>query len=258
MSSSNSMYVLVYICGHVVQQPNGPSYVGGRTIPLSIVRGITLNDLQEMIWNAAGMPAAVMKITYPFPIMSYPHATYQYAAVDVVDDSSIGIMFDISDKITGYTPVLFIETMDAIGSQANESVVHHRSSHRSQQQSRPNISQHRRNDNTFIENEENFEDVDEEPIIHEEVHDDITDIGAFEMHIRDIDEASQSSEEDVDALLEADEGEQGPIFLFEKPSTLMTEDTWTNFVDPSPPMPTSSHVGWDRRSELFEGQVLFL
>ncbi|KAG5560268.1 hypothetical protein RHGRI_003534 [Rhododendron griersonianum] len=257
MSGSNPMYVLVYICGHVVQQPNGPSYVGGRTIPISIVRGITLNDLQEMIWNAAGMPATVMKITYPFPIMSYPHATYQYAAVDVVDDSSIGIMFDISDKITGYTPVLFTETMDAIGSQANESVVHHRSSHRSQRQSRPNISQHRQNDNTFIQNEENFEDVDEEPIIHEEVHDDITDIGAFEMHIRDMDEASQSSAEDVDAELEADEGEGTAIGMFEKPSTMMTQDTWTNLVDPSPPMPTSSHVGWDGRSELFEGQIFF-
>ncbi|XP_058217303.1 uncharacterized protein LOC131328371 [Rhododendron vialii] len=257
MSDSNPMYVLVYICGHVVQQPNGPSYVGGRTIPLSIVRGITLNDLQEMIWNAAGMPATMMKITYPFPIMSYPHATYQYAAVDVVDDSSIGMMFDISDKITGYTPVLFAETMGAIGSQANESVVHHRSSHRSQRQSQPNISQHRRNDNTFIENEENLEDVAEEPIIHEEVHDDITDIEAFGMHIRDIDEASQSSEEDVDAGLEADEGEQDPIRMFEKSSTMMTQDTWTNLVDPSPPMPTSSHARWDGRSELFEGQMFF-
>ncbi|KAF7131861.1 hypothetical protein RHSIM_Rhsim09G0099200 [Rhododendron simsii] len=177
------------------------------------------------------------------------------AAVDVVDDSSSGIMFDISDKITGYTPVLFTETMDAIGSQANESVVHHRSSHRSQRQSRPNISQQRRNNNIFIENEENFEDVDEEPIIHEEVHDDITDIGAFEMHIRDIDEASQSSEEDVDALLEANESEQDPIRMFEKPSTMMTQDTWTNLVDHSPPMPTSSHAGWDGRSELLEGQI---
>ncbi|KAF7112937.1 hypothetical protein RHSIM_Rhsim13G0134200 [Rhododendron simsii] len=202
-----------------------------------------------------GMPATVMKITYPFPIMSYPHATYQYAAVDVVDDSSIGIMFDISDKIIGYTPLFFTETMDAMGSLANESVVHHRSSHQSQRQSQPNISQHRRNDSTFIENEENFEDVDEEPIIHEKVYDDITDIGAFEMHLRDIDEASQSSEEDVDALLEANEGEQDPIRMFEKPSTMMTQDTWTNFVNPSPPMPTSSHVGWDGRSVLFEGQL---
>ncbi|KAI8564765.1 hypothetical protein RHMOL_Rhmol03G0207400 [Rhododendron molle] len=147
--------------------------------------------------------------------------------------------------------------MDAIGSQANESVVHHRSSHRSQRQSRPNISQHRQNDNTFIQNEENFEDVDEEPIIHEEVLDHITDIGAFEMHIRDIDEASQSSKENVDARLEADEGEQDAIGMFEKPSTMMTQDKWTNLVDPSPPMPMSSHVGWDGRSELFEGQVFF-
>ncbi|KAG5553138.1 hypothetical protein RHGRI_011110 [Rhododendron griersonianum] len=37
-----------------------------------------------------------------------------YAGVDVVDDSSIGIMFDVADKITGYTPVLFTETMDAM------------------------------------------------------------------------------------------------------------------------------------------------
>ncbi|KAG5541245.1 hypothetical protein RHGRI_021176 [Rhododendron griersonianum] len=45
--------------------------------------------------------------------------------------------------------------------------------------------------------------------------------------------------------------------MFEKPSTMMTQDTWTNLVDPSPPMPTSSHVGWDGRSELFEGQIFF-
>ncbi|KAF7143694.1 hypothetical protein RHSIM_Rhsim05G0136400 [Rhododendron simsii] len=145
--------------------------------------------------------------------------------------------------------------MDAICSQA--SAVHQRWSHQSQRQSRPTFPQHRQNDNTFIQNEENVEDVDDGPIIPEEVQDDITDIGAFEMHIRDIDEASRSSEEDVDAGLEADEGEEHPIGMFEQPPTMMTQDTWTNLVDPSPPMPTSSHIGWDGRSELLEGQVFF-
>ncbi|KAI8559693.1 hypothetical protein RHMOL_Rhmol04G0193900 [Rhododendron molle] len=200
------------------------------------------------------MPGTLMKITYPFPIMSYPHATYQYAGVDG-NGSSIGIMFDVADKITGYTFVLFTKTMDAICSQA--SVVHQCSSHRSQRQSRPNFPQHRQNDNTFIQNEENVEDVDNRRIIPEGVHDDITDIGAFEVHIRDIDEASRSSEEDVDAGLKADEGEEHPIGMFEQPPTMMTQDTWTNLVDSSPPMPTSSHIGWDERTELFEGHVFF-
>lgn len=245
------MYVLVYICGRVVQQPNGPSYIGGRAIPLSIVRGISFTDLQEMIFNAAGMPETMIKITYPFPIMSYPHATYQYAAVDVVDDSSIGIMFDVADKITGYTPVLFTETMDVICSQTNDGDVHLGSSHRSQQQLRPTRQR--------CEGDEgNVEDVEVEPFMHEQFHDDITDIGAFDTHMRDIDEASHSSEEDVDVGLEVDEGEEDPVEMFEQPPTMMTQDTWTNLVDPSPPMPTTSHVGWDGRSELFEGQVFIV
>ncbi|KAF7133364.1 hypothetical protein RHSIM_Rhsim09G0066500 [Rhododendron simsii] len=96
--------------------------------------------------------------------MSYPHATYQYATVDVVDGSSIRIMFDIVDKITDYTTVLFTKTMPYVAKQMKVLCTNVR---------------------------ENVEDADDELIVPEEVHDDITDLGAFEMHIRDIDEASQ-------------------------------------------------------------------
>ncbi|KAF7113359.1 hypothetical protein RHSIM_RhsimUnG0133300 [Rhododendron simsii] len=47
----------------------------------------------------------------------------------------------------------------------------------------------------------------------------------------------------------------GTAISIKSPSTMMTQDTWTNLVDPSPPMPTSSHVGWDGRSEIFQGQL---
>ncbi|KAI8535615.1 hypothetical protein RHMOL_Rhmol10G0187900 [Rhododendron molle] len=85
-----------------------------------------------------------------------------------------------------------------------------------------NYSQHWQDDNTFIQNEENVQDVDDEPIILEQVHDDITDIEVFETHIRDIEEASHSLEKDVDVGLEADEGEEDPTGMFVQPSTMMT------------------------------------
>ncbi|KAG5549481.1 hypothetical protein RHGRI_014722 [Rhododendron griersonianum] len=63
--------------------------------------------------------------------------------------------------------------------------------------------------------------------------------------------------EDVDEGLEAEVHEEHEIPEFEPPSSMFTDDTWTNIVDPSPQMPTKSHIGWDGHYELFKGQVFF-
>ncbi|KAG5557265.1 hypothetical protein RHGRI_007508 [Rhododendron griersonianum] len=76
------------------------------------------------------------------------------------------------------------------------------------------------------------------------------------------DEGSESSLEDVDAALEADgfeddyiDGRGNVIPALKPPCPMYTQDTWSNIIDPSTPMPTRSHLGWDGRSELFEGQL---
>ncbi|KAG5553352.1 hypothetical protein RHGRI_011279 [Rhododendron griersonianum] len=78
------------------------------------------------------------------------------------------------------------------------------------------------------------------------------------------DEGSKSSLEDVDAALEADgfednyiDGQGNAIPAHKPPCPMYTQDTWLNIIDPGPPMPTRSHLGWDGISEFFEGQVIF-
>ncbi|KAF7131562.1 hypothetical protein RHSIM_Rhsim09G0046800 [Rhododendron simsii] len=55
-------------------------------------------------------------------------------------------------------------------------------------------------------------------------------------------------------MREAEDREEHEIPEFEMPSSMFTDDTWTNIVDPSPQMPKKSHVGWDGHCELFKGQ----
>ncbi|KAH7851517.1 hypothetical protein Vadar_012810 [Vaccinium darrowii] len=77
----------------------------------------------------------------------------------------------------------------------------------------------------------------------------------------DKDDEYESSFENVDQHL----GEDGDdvdidngindVRIFEAPSTIMTRDTWTNVLDPTPAILRTSNLGWDGTSELFKGQV---
>ncbi|KAG5521614.1 hypothetical protein RHGRI_033994 [Rhododendron griersonianum] len=111
-SSSNERIMCVHVGGQVVQQPNGPSYAGGTVLLLSIPRGITLRDLRQFITNAGRLPSTMMKITYAFPTLSFPHTMYTYVGVEVVDDNGVNIIFDVADGIFGYTPTLYTEVLD--------------------------------------------------------------------------------------------------------------------------------------------------
>ncbi|KAF7114253.1 hypothetical protein RHSIM_RhsimUnG0097200 [Rhododendron simsii] len=187
----------------VVQQPNGPSYAGGTVILLSIPRGITLTDLRQFISNAGRLPSAMMKITYAYPTLSFPHTMYTYVGVEVVDDNGVNIIFDVADG----------------------------------------------DDTCFAY------DMHDDSTIFEQHNDYVKHDSAFDNNLGDDDEVSQSSEEDVDEGLEAEDREEHEIPEFETPSSMFTDDTWTNIVDPSPQMPNKSHVGWDGHCELFKGQV---
>ena len=60
-----------------------------------------------------------------------------------------------------------------------------------------------------------------------------------------------------DEVLEAEYNEQTAMPMHHPPWPTYTQDTWTNIVDHSPQMPSRSQLGWDGRSEFFEGQVKF-
>lgn len=63
------------------------------------------------------------------------------------------------------------------------------------------------------------------------------------LEVEGLDEGSESSLEDVDAGLEADgledeynDGEGNAIPMHKPPCHIYTQDTWSNIIDPSPPM----------------------
>ncbi|KAF7154163.1 hypothetical protein RHSIM_Rhsim01G0142300 [Rhododendron simsii] len=166
----------------------GATNVGNKYIP-SKVRKMKL-------LRVGRLPSMVMKITYAFPTLSFPHTMYTYIGVEVVDDNGINIIFDVADGI--------------------------------------------------------FDDMHKDSTILEQHNDYVVHDSAFDNNLGDEDDVSQSSEEDVDEGLEAEDHEEHEIPEFEPPSSMFIDDTWTNIMDPSPQMPTKSHVGWDGHCELFK------
>lgn len=73
-----------------------------------------------------------------------------------------------------------------------------------------------------------------------------------------LEEASETSFEDVDEGLEAEYNEGNAMRMHQPPCSIYMQDTWSNIVDPSPQMPNWSQVGWDGRSEFFVGRCCFL
>ncbi|KAG5529356.1 hypothetical protein RHGRI_029912 [Rhododendron griersonianum] len=258
-SSCNERIMCVHVGGQVVQQPNGPSYAGGTVLLLSIPRGITLTDLRQLITNAGRLPSTVMKITYAYPTLSFPRTMYTYVGVEVVDDNGVNIIFDVADGISGYTPTLYTEVLDdnnfrqeVGGSQCNSLPIHRSTqrSHRPHERD-PSKQQYLDSDTCFAY------DMHDDSTILEQLNDYVEHNSEFDNNLLDDNEVSQSSEEDVDEGLQAEDHEEHEIPEFELPSSMFTDDTWTNIVDPSSQMPSKSHVGWDGHCELFKGQVFF-
>ncbi|KAF7140587.1 hypothetical protein RHSIM_Rhsim06G0016000 [Rhododendron simsii] len=191
--------------------------------------------------NAAGLPYTSMKITYRFPNIRFPNPTYQHiplAYPSIVQDQILGE----SSQSQHYN----IETTfgDFPGQCSQYRYNYDTTS--LQGQSSAEFPFH---DTTFRESASQLHDE----LIEEECEgsDEETD-------------GSESSLEDVDAALEADgfeddyiDGQINAISTHKPPCPMYTQDTWSNIIDPSPPMPTRSHLGWDGRSEFFEGQVIF-
>ncbi|KAF7124515.1 hypothetical protein RHSIM_Rhsim12G0206100 [Rhododendron simsii] len=166
-------------------------------------------------------------------------------------------IFDVADGISGYTPTLYTEVIDdnnfrqeVRGSQSNSLPIH-RSTQRSHRPNErdPSKQQFLGDDTCFAY------DMHDDSTIFEQHNDYVEHDSAFDNNLGDDDEVSQSSEEDVDEGLEAEDREEHEIPEFETPSSMFTDDTWTNIVDPSPQMPNKSHVGWDGHCELFKGQL---
>ncbi|KAF7112700.1 hypothetical protein RHSIM_RhsimUnG0202500 [Rhododendron simsii] len=175
---------------------------------------------------------------------------------EVVDDNGVNIIFDVADGISGYTPTLYTEVLDdnnfrqeVRGSQSNSLPIHRSTqwSHRPNERD-PSKQQYLSDDTCFAY------DMHDDSTIFEQHNDYVEHDSAFDNNLGDDDEVSQSSEEDVDEGLEAEDREEHEIPEFETPSSMFTDDTWTNIVDPSPQMPNKSHVGWDGHCELFKGQ----
>ncbi|KAI8571996.1 hypothetical protein RHMOL_Rhmol01G0164200 [Rhododendron molle] len=126
------------------------------------------------------------------------------------------------------------------GSQCNSLPIHRSTerSHRPHEQD-PSKQQYLDDDTFFAD------DIHDDSTILEQHNDYVEHDSAFDNNLGDDDDISQSSEEDVNEGLEAEDQEENEIPEFDLPSSMFTDDTWTNIVDPSPQMPTKSHVGWD-------------
>ncbi|KAG5524633.1 hypothetical protein RHGRI_031340 [Rhododendron griersonianum] len=231
----------------------------GTVLLLSIPPGITLTDLRQFITNAGRLPSTMMKITYAFPTLSFLHTMYTYVGVEVVNDNGVNIIFDVADGIFGYTPTLYTEVLDdnnfrqEVGGSHCNSLPIHRSTERSRRphEKDPSKQQYLYDDTCFAG------DMHDDSTILEQHNDYVEHDSAFDNNLGDDDDVSQSSKEDVDEGLKAEDHEKHEIPEFEPPSSMFTDDTWTNIVDPSPQMPTKSHIGWDVHCELFKGQVFF-
>ncbi|KAG5536591.1 hypothetical protein RHGRI_024122 [Rhododendron griersonianum] len=181
---------------------------------------------------------------------------YTYIGVEVVDDNGVNIIFDVADGISGYTPTLYTEVLDdnnfrqEVGGSHCNSLPIHRSTERSHRphERDPSKQQYLYDDTCFAG------DMHNDSTILEQHNDYVEHDSAFDNNLGDDNDVSQSSEEDVDEGLEAEDHEEHEIPEFEPPSSMFTDDTWTNIVDPSPQMPTKSHIGWDGHCELFKGQ----
>ncbi|KAH7848827.1 hypothetical protein Vadar_008632 [Vaccinium darrowii] len=210
--------VLVYVGGQVLQQINGgPSYSGGTTLHLTMERGITLDQLQVLISNAAGMVSTHMTITFRYPSVRFPNLAYEYVGIELVDNSGVDLIIDVHGEVPGYVPVLFTEAITG-----------------QRQQPYHIVEQQHPEDESDTSS---FEDVDVGLDTEELEGDD------FEQH--------GSESEDFEAIL--NEGNTVP--MHQPPCPMYTQDTWSNIFDPSPPLRTQTQVGWDGRSDFFVGQL---
>ncbi|KAH7862602.1 hypothetical protein Vadar_007056 [Vaccinium darrowii] len=268
--------VLVYVGGQVLQQINGgPSYSGGTTLHLTMERGITLDQLQVLISNAAGMASTHMTITFRYPSVRFPNLAYEYVGIELVDNNSVDLIFDVHGEVPGYVPVLFTEAITGQRQQPYHVVEQqHPGDHYPGESSHQQCYEH---DTSLLANhpfqlqsshiipEENSPQYHYDSFPNEiEQHD-----GGLE------DESDTSSFEDVDAGLDTEElegddfeqhgsesedfeailNEGNTVPMHQPPCPMYTQDTWSNIFDPSPPLRSQTQVGWDGRSDFFVGQL---
>ncbi|KAH7849423.1 hypothetical protein Vadar_017654 [Vaccinium darrowii] len=268
--------VLVYVCGQVLQQINGgPSYSGGTTLHLTMERGITLDQLQVLISNAAGMASTHMTITFRYPSVRFLNLAYEYVGIELVDNNGVDLIFDVHGEVPGYLPVLFTEAITGQRQQPYHIVEQqHPSDHYPDESSHQQCYEHGTSllanhpfqlQSSHIFPEENSPQYHYDSFPNEiEQHD-----GGLE------DEFDTSSFEDVDAGLDTEElegddfeqhgsesedfeailNEGNTVPMHQLPCLMYTQDTWSNIFDPSPPLRTQTQVGWDGRSDFFVGQL---
>ncbi|KAF7113031.1 hypothetical protein RHSIM_RhsimUnG0167800 [Rhododendron simsii] len=172
---------------------------------------------------------------------------YTCVGVELVDDNGVNIIFNVADGISGYTPTLYTEVLDdnnfrqeVGGSQCNSLPIHCSTQRSHRPHERDPSKQQYLDDDTWL-----ADDMHDDSTILEQHNDYVEYDSTFDNNHEDNDDVSHSSEEDVDEGLEAEDHEEHDIPEFEPPSSMFTDDTWTNIMDPSPQMPTKSHVGWD-------------
>ena len=110
--ATTTHHVIVYTGGRIVTQAIGPTYVGGGSTIIPFSRGISLHELRARILIATMVQGHINKITYRYPCNRYPHHTYTYIAFELVNDSSIDLMFDVIQSTAGYTAELYVETVE--------------------------------------------------------------------------------------------------------------------------------------------------
>ena len=215
-------------------------YDGGSPTYVTLTRGINLGELRNIIGQAVGItPTDIFKITLQYPTVRYPNSNLQYVALDIMDDPTVDLVFHVASDIPGVVPILYTE---ALSNQPRQEYT----SFRQQTYHGGGSGGHCYDEDAVLlpanlSPHQNNDERDEQATS---------------------DTSSTSSMEDVDGGLDADEtrGEEDydidndvPSY---KPPSLYTQDTWSNIVDPSPPLPTLSRAGWDGTSEFFIGQVM--
>ncbi|KAH7833266.1 hypothetical protein Vadar_004671 [Vaccinium darrowii] len=248
----------VYVDGTVFHTNHGLDYRGGRRIYFAIERGINFNTFKERIIEHVS--GTKISMAFKFPTLSYPNTPYNYTTIEVIDDNGVGMIFDMADHILGYILEVFATTLDCRNLSQNEE----RSLNRSHRQLCTRFSQRNSYNQDIETSYRHTIDIGgvHNDYMHQEhllEHGNIN-IRTLEFPTTVNDDEYESSLEDVDQRLGEDGDDidveigMNEISILEAPSTIMTWDTWTNVVDPTPSIPYSSNLGWDRTKELFKGQ----
>ncbi|KAH7853706.1 hypothetical protein Vadar_005720 [Vaccinium darrowii] len=293
---SNVYYVLLHSGGKIVEDQHGVSYSNsGPPKIVKIRRGMSYQQIRKHMLNAIGKGGhhGTVSITYRFSTNRYPHTNYFYTAVPIIDDESVGLIFDVLQSTPGYTAEFYLEENDAVVDWSYNPMGNTCIGSTSQVQDNADREPYDYGSGTPIYHCEQGFSVDEgmmrQPYSPSRYEDEVGVTGNVNMPLRtgtldqnmettnavqalvenerqleevhrlsivNRDETDDEEEEAHHSLMYEgdDENEDETRPHFQPPSQMFTENTWVFHEDSSPQMPHNND-GWDETEDMQKGLI---